>query len=96
MANVGGPMVEVKQTPKTGSHVWYQHFYYVNLCTRDHDNSSCTDLRQKADESGKYVRETVIFILSALLPSFVISSLFKLLSFSELLFPRLILSYVKN
>lgn len=57
MANVGGPMVEVKQYPD--SQIWYRNYYYVNLCTRDHDNSSCTDLRQKADESGKFVRKTV-------------------------------------
>lgn len=60
MANVGGPMIEVKQHRKEGYHMWYRNYFYVNLCTRDHDNSSCTDLRQKSNERGKFVRETVV------------------------------------
>ena len=69
MANVGGPMIEVKQYPKRGYHMWYRNYFYVNLCTRDHDNSSCTDLRQKSDDTGKFVRETVsskFFYLNAI------------------------------
>lgn len=62
MANVNGSMIEVKQYPKRGSHIWYRNYFYVNLCTRDHDNSSCTDLQNRADETGRYIKETVSLV----------------------------------
>ena len=64
-------MIEVKQYPKEGYHMWYRNYFYVNLCTRDHDNSSCTDLRQKSNEKGKFVRETVSFWFAYLPCSFI-------------------------
>lgn len=50
-------MTEVKQFPLGSSPVWYSNYFYVNLCTRNHDNSSCTDLQQVPDGDGKFIKE---------------------------------------
>ena len=54
----GGPMYKVR-TYKPKSKYYFPLYYYINICSLNHDNSSCTNTRRSRTPKGTYTEKNV-------------------------------------